>query len=63
MEITQDNFYVVVTKFGFLYSVEEDYYTDVDESHDFYCLYNVKFTDNIKNAERFRDIKDDVPKL
>lgn len=62
MEITKDKYYVIVTKYGFLYSVEEDYYTDVDESHDFYCFYNVKFTDSIKNVERFRGIKDDVPK-
>lgn len=62
MEITKDRYYVIVTKYGFLYSVEEDYYTDVDESHDFYCFYNVKFTDSIKNAETFSDITDDVPK-
>lgn len=49
---TENEFYILMTKFGFIQDTYEDY-TDVDEKHPLSILYNVAFTSNPSRAAKF----------
>lgn len=61
MEIQEYDWYVVVTKYGFLYNVYEEY-SDIEEDDELYLIDNVEFTNKVNRAMRFKNPEDDAPK-
>ena len=61
MKKTEKLYYVIVTKYGFLLNVFEDY-SDIEKENEHYCIANAEFTNSIKSAAKFKEATEIIPK-